>query len=682
MKKLLLLTMAAGCSLAAMAQNPVSGRPEMPMTPQSVVTAGGGDAPAGYLPTGAEGLANPFYLETYGSGTNTTMPTGWTTTGNSNFATSWKWRRLPTTSSFSAGLGALNSPTGGAATASTNDGWMVYDSDSIGSINTALLPIEGYLTSPIISCAGRSTVQISFYQYFRRFRDSCFLDVSNNSGGTWTRFSVEPNNTIGSNTNLPTNATFTRINISSVAANQANVRIRFYYKLDVNTGAGGAFAWMVDDVALSELDPVELSVDNGIHVMTLRDPAAGYTSFGVYPKQLVDSVYPIGFISNYGATAQPNASISARIFRGGTQVYNRSIVYNVPTGATAFAVDSQLDYTTLANGGYVPTDTGLYTIAFNVAATGDAFPANNNDTTTFRISDSTLSVNVGTSTGSYFVQNPVSATNPVLDFYQTGVWFEIPANKSDTLSSITTSFDSRTTVGSTVVVQVYKQIGTGTSATWQLRGETFPRTLAAGDISVANQGFRLINIPMDATVGGGIADLILDGGYYSAVVRGQGNPATNTILLPAFQSAGFGTVFSFGTTDTSDNQPFSYTYGAPGLPPLYQLGNNTPIVRPCFGTLSSPNSVANVSVATLGTAYPNPANTKVTIPVSLSQASEVSVSLSNAQGQVLGRQELGKQAAGRGFEISFPTGNLANGVYVYTVNAAGEKKTGRVVVAH
>lgn len=669
MKKLALLAVVGCSALAASAQSVQNGRTPVAEYPHRSPFAV--DVPNGAQLGGPEGTtATPFWVETFGSGTNTTLPTNWTASGNAQFAATWKWRKVATTGAYS--IGVINSTTGGAATSPTNNGWMVYDSDSIGVLSAAT-PIEGYLTSPIINCTGHSTVQVSFQQHFRRFSDTCYLDVSNNGGGTWTRYPVLPNNTIGNNSSLPANPHTAQVNVTATAANQANVRLRFYY---ICTASGGGYNWLVDDIAVSELDPVEVAVDGGTFVMTLRDPAAGYTSFGIYPKQLVDTVYPIGYASNFGSQAQASTNVTARIFRAGAQVYNQSIVYNLPVSA----VDSQIDYTAL--NGYVPTDTGLYLVTFSTSQAGDVNSSNNNDSLNFRISDSTLSVNAGTSVGSYFVQNPQTSTAAV-DYSQTGVWFEIPANKSDTLTSITTSFDYRTTVGSTVVAQVYKQVGSGTSATWQLRGESYPRTLNTASISVQNQGFTLVNLPMDPTVGGGVPDLVLDGGYYAAVIRGQGNPATNTILLPAFQSAGFGTVFSFGTTDTSDNLPFSYTYGAPGLPPLFQLGNATPVVRPNFGRFAAaPNSISNVAVATLGAAYPNPANTKVTIPVSLSQASEVSVTLSTATGQIVGRQSLGKQAAGRGFEISFPTGNLSNGVYFYTVEAAGEKQTGRVAVAH
>ena len=93
------------------------------------------------------------------------------------------------------------------------------------------------------------------------------------------------------------------------------------------------------------------------------------------------------------------------------------------------------------------------------------------------------------------------------------------------------------------------------------------------------------------------------------------------------------------------------------------------------------NSVAdgkNSNIAKVE-AYPNPANTEVYIPFTLTNATEVTVSLSNTVGQILSTQNMGKVSSGK---ATFSTANLAPGIYFYTVEANGERNTGRIVVAH
>jgi hypothetical protein len=85
------------------------------------------------------------------------------------------------------------------------------------------------------------------------------------------------------------------------------------------------------------------------------------------------------------------------------------------------------------------------------------------------------------------------------------------------------------------------------------------------------------------------------------------------------------------------------------------------------------NTIAGVKV------YPNPANDQVSIAYRLSQSSDVTVTLTNVLGQVVSTQNAGNALNGH---VVFNTSSLAEGVYLYTLTANGERSTGRVVVAH
>ena len=89
-----------------------------------------------------------------------------------------------------------------------------------------------------------------------------------------------------------------------------------------------------------------------------------------------------------------------------------------------------------------------------------------------------------------------------------------------------------------------------------------------------------------------------------------------------------------------------------------------------------PKNVASVN------AYPNPAVTVLNIPVTMAQASTVSVTLTNTAGQVVMTQDLGTVSGGTTKTASFGISPLASGVYFYTVNAGGQTITNRVTVAH
>jgi len=87
----------------------------------------------------------------------------------------------------------------------------------------------------------------------------------------------------------------------------------------------------------------------------------------------------------------------------------------------------------------------------------------------------------------------------------------------------------------------------------------------------------------------------------------------------------------------------------------------------------------NVSSVKSVTAVPNPATSQVNIKFSMNNAADVKVSVANTMGQVVASQNINNATEGN---ATFSTANLANGVYIYTLEANGQRQTGRFVVAH
>lgn len=92
-------------------------------------------------------------------------------------------------------------------------------------------------------------------------------------------------------------------------------------------------------------------------------------------------------------------------------------------------------------------------------------------------------------------------------------------------------------------------------------------------------------------------------------------------------------------------------------------------------------NVADVENVAIGNAYPNPARATVNVPFSVHQATNVTVSLSNLLGQVLKTQSF-NMGAGQGRTAVFNTSDLANGIYIYTVESEGNRQADRVLIAH
>lgn len=100
------------------------------------------------------------------------------------------------------------------------------------------------------------------------------------------------------------------------------------------------------------------------------------------------------------------------------------------------------------------------------------------------------------------------------------------------------------------------------------------------------------------------------------------------------------------------------------------------VVCPGCTQVSVPNKTSFVKSVN---AVPNPATSQVNIKFNMFNAADVKVTVTNTMGQVVAAQNIANVSEGT---ATFSTANLANGVYVYTLEANGQREAGRFVVAH
>lgn len=655
MNKFLLLGAASILSVGVNAQQaqrtPASSNPfQAPMKSGLVAETHNRTVSGTPLPA-AKATAVTFWTEDFSSGTATSLPTGWTAAGNSSFTSTWKWSNAANTNPYFPR--ALNSTT-------ASNGWMLFDTYLIGQTNPTALPIEGSLTSPSINCTGHSSVVLSFQQLYRRLNgDSFFVYVSSDNFATSTRFPLVANNSLPGNV-VSSNPNTAILNISSAAANQANVKLRFFYSNNVDDG--GAYTWQIDDVTLSEADPIDASLHNSSIVMRGTNK---YTIASSYPRALVDSAWGITFSDNNGGTAV-TPTYSYTVTRGGSVVFTNTMQEALPISA----IDSLIDFSEPQQG-FLPNVTGTYEAAFDMTIAGDATANDNKDTATLVISDSTLAVyDPKGATNSLYLHRPTSSTSGEASFFQ-GMQFEIAKAASGTVTSISTVFPSSSQPGGNVSVQLYKRGAQG----YVLKGSTEVLPLTSSMISPASGGYVFAPFPMDVSGG----PVVLDSGSYVAVVQIESVPANNTVTLlttTSLNSKAIDFALYPGASDSSRNDgAFDFS------PSSFRVGTTSPaVLRVNF---AAPVGVKNTaSNFNLGTARPNPAQSEFTVPVTLKAASNVVVTLTNPMGQVVATQNLGKVAAGQTTNAVFNTTALSNGVYFYTVEAGGERITNRVVVSH
>ncbi len=129
------------------------------------------------------------------------------------------------------------------------NGFALFDSDLDCSGNQ----ITNLTTKFPINLDTQAGVLLRFEQYYRRFFDSTFVFVSTDSIN-WVKFEVNKGlvNNDFSDLDATINPSIEEVNISSVAANQDSVWIRFqfYSPSSINAQAGCGYAWMIDDVSI------------------------------------------------------------------------------------------------------------------------------------------------------------------------------------------------------------------------------------------------------------------------------------------------------------------------------------------------------------------------------------------------------------------------------------------------
>ena len=270
---------------------------------------------------------------------------------------------------------------------SFSNGVMIFDSDfldnggSQNNTNGGTCPFlhRGELVSPSIDLTNHSQVVLRFNQYFRWYLGPggdedvppSFVEVSGDGGNNWTAFSI--------NADLPYD-TYTDpddvvlLNISAVAANRSNVRIKFVFD-------GDAYFWMIDDVwLLGELPPNDLSMNIASSPLTALYIPQAYQGAEEWPFS--------ASISNKGTVAISDAFLKVSILNAAGQVQWTDSMALSPIQV---GVEDRVQVTDFS---YRPQGLrpGRHTVEYLLYQPGiaDATPNNNKQLIDFFITDNTF----------------------------------------------------------------------------------------------------------------------------------------------------------------------------------------------------------------------------------------------------------------------------------------------------
>lgn len=260
-----------------------------------------------------------------------------------------------------------------ASTSATN-GFALYDSDLFcGGNQNAFIA-----TAAPIDLSGYPGAVLEFEQYFRAYYGECYVDVSTD-GSNWTEFQVNADVDVNTST---TNPDLVTLDITSAAANQAAVWIRFRYyssTLEHGPNAGCDYSWMVDDVALVELEPYNLVLNYGVisHTGTGEE-------YGRVPTTQLNAEMNLGAqVKNFGSMDQTGLSVQITITddQGSTVLDQAFPLGDLAPGELA-DLDEFVPLSGLAN--------GIYDVAFSASSNesaNEATPDDNALTRQFAVDD-------------------------------------------------------------------------------------------------------------------------------------------------------------------------------------------------------------------------------------------------------------------------------------------------------
>lgn len=389
--------------------------------------------------------------------------------------------------------------TGPIQSTTAANGYALYDADACGSDGN---PEDAYIqTVAPIDLSAYQSVSIRFEQRLRKWQTTqTFVEVSNDSTN-WTSFEV--------NLSTPLSVletTTLEVNISSAAAGQSQVWIRFHYY------GGWDYAWMVDDINVIE------GATNDV-VGELFSPqfyGAGFYSLLPYNETTPITFFETGVFNNgiYDAVGIYSQTI---INDNTSEVYNETTykLYSDTTN-TPHTLAPQTRDTLFSTVAFQPDTTVLndYTIYMSTGCDSvDIVLDNNSDTMYFSINDTAFA----RETGIYTTSIGLYRYNGAAIGDAIGTMFYVP--QMDTAVSATLYIASNSTEGALFKMDLYYY--DQNASAWGLALESDEITL---DASMIGQWNTIEFIP------DGFSEIMLPG-WYAAMMEIRSDPTQDTVSL-------------------------------------------------------------------------------------------------------------------------------------------------------
>jgi len=589
-------------------------------------------------------------------------------------------------------MGAMQSVT-------PENGFGEFDGVSFLLDSDDVLPQNSILElNDIIDCSELADVAITFNQRARAFNyDENYLEVSNDGGNSWAPFLV--------NDDLVTNEAAIQgeltIDVTNVAAGQADIRVRFRWASDALAGNpdltqdqvnsfGSGYGWMIDDLVVSSLPENEVIIGETFyddHFETFFELGGSYfyaseettdldqvTSFE-YHTQPDYSTREFNFacgVTNGGALEQTGVTLVVTLTDpdGTAETLSSDPITLAPGVTDTIRFYGQVPANWAING-EADLPNGLYEVGFTVVQDQeDEFPGNNVGVSLFtRISDDVTE-------GGAIIQHENSLTQLGADGQDiiSGTRYSFSAgdaNRAITKVRFALNDESIDGVGE----QIFLNVRTG--SVLEEENEDNPMNLFfsyneddddAVIYEVDEDELSPTSTPVWIEVTLPSAVLIEPGLIYQAEMR-----------LPLF---GEELVF-LGTTSTrkaSSSVLLDFDDLSTGPQGWYFFGGS--VYNLSFGTelITSVSDISYESGIKLTQNFPNPVVDNTRIQFQLDEAAAVTFEVFDITGKLVYSEDRGNVPALTNQVVDFNRAGLAAGTYTYGVVTESERLTRKMII--
>ena len=555
------------------------------------------------------------------------LPAGWTSVDNTS--NNFLWVLDPGTANVIAEF------TDVTPIASNSGGnYMLINGDGYNQpVSTGTTDLDAYFQTDAITIPAVSGVSVNFQQKFRRCcaitpSPEVVLAVSTDPAFASNVQEFDIIGGIAGNVQSPDPMDMS-INISSVAANQTTIYLRWHIKSGTSH-----YYWMIDDIELVE------SVTNDIVASS-----ASAHFFGVeYSRIPVSQVQPMSasmIYNNIGSADQTNSNLTVTIDDGTT-----ATEYSTPNTTIASLENDTIEWDSLWTPPAIIGET--YTVTLDVMSedSTDSTPANNTYTMNpFTVTSGIMALDdYSTTPGSDGAANVPSGGTE----YEAGNQFDCTVDAP--LYAIEVVTGSATPPGTFVDVVLYQNDFSVTPSTYTEVWRSASYTTTAADVNTARKFYDTPGTP--------IANLV-SGETYTAAVH--------SYIDYEFATSGLGPLP--GTPTATHSRISHPSLANPDASSTFSL-TSTPMIRLDF------DITTNVEIANETTefsVFPNPSKGIFTINLDADAAKTVNIAVKNVVGQTILNKTV--NVAGKTTETLSLT-DYSKGVYFLTV----DNKTVKLVV--